>query len=166
MRTLRIAFADDNDELKTLYKNQIENHNLQVLSNSFPNAGFDLFVPKDTFVYSYNDNMKCVMISMDVKCEMVDHAGRCVSYYMFTRSSISKTPLVLANYVGIIDSGYRGNLIGAFRNLDDTDFLVEKHTRLLQICSSDLSPFLVELVDASDLSNTERGEGGFGSTGK
>jgi len=161
MRTLKLTFASSDDELKQLYLNQIEKHNQQVLSESFPNAGFDLFVPQDTVV----SGLKSTMISMDVKCEMVD-TNRCVSYFMFARSSISKIPLMLANHVGIIDSGYRGNLIGAFRNLSENEFLVEKHTRLLQVCSGDLSPFLVEVVDVCELSNTERGEGGFGSTGK
>jgi dUTP pyrophosphatase len=162
MRTLKLALASSDDELKQLYLNQIEKHNQQVLSE--PNAGFDLFVPQDTVV----SGLKSTMISMNVKCEMVDSdsANRCVSYFMFARSSISKTPLMLANHVGIIDSGYRGNLIGAFRNLSDNDFLVEKHTRLLQVCSGDLSPFFVDLVDVYELSNTDRGEGGFGSTGK
>ena len=104
---------------------------------------------------------------MNVKCEMVDTVyDRSLSYYMYPRSSISKTPLILANHVGIIDSGYRGNLIGAFRNLSDYNYVVEKNTRLLQICHPSLSPFIVELVDESDLSGSKRGEGGFGSTGK
>jgi dUTPase len=41
-----------------------------------------------------------------------------------------------------------------------------KGERLVQICAPDLRPFLVKLVDENFLSNTERGEGGFGSTGK
>ena len=85
---------------------------------------------------------------------------------MFPRSSISKTPLMLANHTGIIDAGYRGSLIGAFRNVSGEDFQVEKHTRLLQVCHPSLCPIIVELVDESELSTTARGEGGFGSTGK
>ena len=72
---------------------------------------------------------------------------------------------MLANQVGIIDSGYRGNLIGAFRNLGTIPFRVEEGTRLLQICHPSLLPVHVVLVDESELSTTARGVGGFGSTG-
>jgi len=165
MRTLSILkLAVGNENLKQLYKNQVENHNNQVLQNPFPNAGFDLFVPQQTIVDS--DSTKATMISMNVKAEMVDVDGKSLAYYMYPRSSISKTPLMLANHVGIIDSGYRGALIGAFRNFSQYNYVVEKDTRLLQICKGDLTPFLVELVEPDDLSNTERGEGGFGSTGR
>jgi dUTP pyrophosphatase len=74
--------------------------------------------------------------------------------------------LILGNHVGIIDSGYRGNLIGAFRNLDKRPFVVEKFTRLLQICNSSLYPIYVIIVDESELSTTSRGSGGFGSSGR
>jgi dUTP pyrophosphatase len=151
-----------NNELKKMYETYIEKHNNEIMNNQFSNAGFDIFVPTETIVQSCVSNV--TMISMNVKCEMIGE--RSLSYYMYPRSSISKTPLILANHVGIIDSGYRGNLIGAFRNLSDYNYVVEKNTRLLQICHPSLSPFLVELVDESALSNSERGAGGFGSTGK
>ena len=72
---------------------------------------------------------------------------------------------MLANHVGIIDSGYRGDLIGAFRCLDN-EYNVESNTRLLQICHPSLCPVYVVIVPENELSNTERGSGGFGSTGK
>ena len=144
------------EDLKKMYVEQIRQHNEQVLSNPFPNAGFDLFVPEQTVV----DNVvKPVMVSMQVKCEMVDTDGKPLAYYMYPRSSLSKTPLLLANHVGIIDAGYRGPLIGAFRNLSEYNYIVEKDTRLLQICHGSLKPFIVELVEEEALS-------GFGSTGK
>jgi dUTP pyrophosphatase len=73
---------------------------------------------------------------------------------------------MLANQTGIIDSGYRGWIMGAFRYLGDSCEKVEKDTRLLQICAPKLEPFLVALVEESQLSDSTRGEGGFGSTGK
>jgi dUTP pyrophosphatase len=87
---------------------------------------------------------------------------------MMPRSSISKMPLRLANSVGIIDAGYRGNLIAAVDNIDKaTVYNVAPDTRLFQICSPDLSVFLkVEVVDVIPGGPTLRGEGGFGSTGK
>ena len=77
---------------------------------------------------------------------------------------------MLANHTGIIDAGYRGSLIGAFRWLrgestSQEAYVVEKNTRLVQICHPTLCPIYVVMVDENELSSTERGAGGFGSTG-
>ena len=72
---------------------------------------------------------------------------------------------MLANHTGVIDSGYRGFLIGAFRNLSSDPYVVEKETRLLQVCHPSLYPIYVVISDETELSSTSRGEGGFGSTG-
>jgi len=158
-----LKIAIPNNELREHYRAVIDKHNNAIQTDPFPNAGFDLFVPEVNGVANSPESVK--MISMDVKCEMVEPSGRSVAYYMYPRSSLSKTPLVLANHVGIIDSGYRGNLIGAFRNLDKKPYVVDKHTRLLQVCHASLWPIYVVIVDESELSTTSRGAGGFGSTG-
>jgi dUTP pyrophosphatase len=89
------------------------------------------------------------------------------AFQIYPRSSLSKTPLMLSNHVGIIDCGYRGNIKGAFRCLNVDQFYVQKFTRLLQICHPSLSKIRVFLVEnENDLSSTERGDRGFGSTGK
>ena len=157
-----LKLAANTPELKTFYKEQIDKHNSGVLTDEFPNAGFDLFVPNDIKI---GGGFQSQMLSMNVKCEM-RYNNESTGYFMFPRSSISKTPLMLANHTGIIDAGYRGALIGAFRNVSGDDFQVEKYTRLLQVCHPSLCPILVELVDENELSTTARGEGGFGSTGK
>jgi dUTP pyrophosphatase len=85
---------------------------------------------------------------------------------MYPRSSTGlKTPLRLANSVGVIDAGYRGNYIAVFDNVRTEPFSVEQGQRLVQICPPNLTyPLKVVLVD--DLgAQTLRGEGGFGSTG-
>ena len=92
-------------------------------------------------------------------------------YYMYPRSSISKTNLRLANSTGIIDSGYRGHLIGMFDlvNLSENDeYVVNRYDKLLQICAPGLVPIVVEVVNTIEElgSETERGAGGFGSTGR
>ena len=85
---------------------------------------------------------------------------------MYPRSSISKTPLRLANSVGIIDSGYRGNLCAAVDNIQTDPFQVTIHQRLFQICSPSLTPLIVKVIDDIDyFEETSRGHGGFGSTG-
>jgi len=100
-------------------------------------------------------------------------------FYLYPRSSISKTRMRLANSVGIIDAGYRGDLIaavdtiGVFGSTDiwhvwkETLSPIKKYDRYFQVCAPDLSPFLVHLVDTEqELSPpTTRGHGGFGSTG-
>ena len=72
------------------------------------------------------------------------------------------SPLRMSNSVGIIDAGYRGNLMASVDNISDEPFLIEKGTRLFQICGPTLSRVTFELTDT--LSETSRGEGGFGST--
>ena len=75
----------------------------------------------------------------------------------------TKTPLILANSMGLIDAGYRGELMGVFYNTSEFPFTITKGSRLLQICSATLMPVTFELTDT--LSETSRGEGGYGSTG-
>jgi dUTPase len=100
-------------------------------------------------------------------------------FYLYPRSSISKTRMRLANSVGIIDAGYRGDIIaavdtiGLFGSNDiwhvwkETLSPIQKYDRYFQLCAPDLSPFLVHIVDTeAELgAPTTRGQGGFGSTG-
>ena len=157
----------NNNELKELYDPSISKYNISSLNDYYPNAGFDLFVPEETKIINVAPTS---MVSMEVKSEMriydsFTNTWKPTSYYMYPRSSISKTPLMLANSTGIIDSGYRGNLIGAFRNLSGEPYVINKHSRLLQVCAPDLRPMVVKLVDESFFEETSRQEGGFGSTG-
>ena len=75
----------------------------------------------------------------------------------------AKTPLRLSNSVGIIDAGYRGNIMAIVDNLSSEDFVIEENTRLFQLCSPILGPISFEVVN--NLSETSRGSGGLGSTG-
>ena len=82
---------------------------------------------------------------------------------VFPRSSIRKTGLQLSNSVGVIDSGYRGELQATFKT---TGFRpkYEVGDRGAQIMIIPHPP--IEFDEVDELSDTERGEGGFGSTGK
>jgi dUTP pyrophosphatase len=162
---LKLAVVNNN--LEEVYNSHVDAHNKSMETDLFPNSGFDLFFPESTI---FSDN-NAKMVSMDIKAEMItcdafSGATLSTAYYVYPRSSLSKTPLMLANHTGIIDSGYRGKLIGAFRTLSQTPYVVDEHTRLLQICHPQLIPIHVILVNEDDLSTTIRGEGGFGSTGK
>lgn len=86
---------------------------------------------------------------------------------VFPRSSIRKTRLQLSNSVGVIDSGYRGELQATFNKINknsisENDYKVGD--RIAQIMIIPYPP--IEFVEADELSDSERGEGGFGSTGK
>lgn len=160
---LKLFIDSEDQELKNLYKDAVAIHNDKMLS-SFPDAGFDLFTPATTLCDTDGVNK----INFLVKCSATTTNGN-TGYYMYPRSSLSKTPLRLANSVGIIDSGYRGNLIGAFDCICSSEsYIVPQYTKLVQICSPTLEPIFVTIVNSvEELGiNTERGEGGFGSTGK
>ena len=82
---------------------------------------------------------------------------------LFPRSSVSKTSLSLANSVGVVDSGYRGEIMLKYRNHNGINAAYQVGDRVGQLM---IMPFpQVELIEADELSTTERGEGGFGSTG-
>jgi len=191
---LKLAVNSANPRLVQLYKEHVENHNAKVRNAVFPDAGFDLFIPSTTYfehpfeTHFINLEVKAEMIHKSLDTGLVEVGGRVINgedlsskvigldntgYYVYPRSSISKTPLMLANQTGIIDSGYRGNLISAVRYLNSSPvntnnpniYELTEHTRLFQICHPQLLPIYVILVDESELSTTVRGSGGFGSTG-
>jgi dUTP pyrophosphatase len=161
---LLIAIQDP--ELRNIYKSHIEKHNAGVIDgDAFPNSGFDLFIPENVL---FDQTAMTKMVGLGVKCEMIRRENNrtvTLPFFMFPRSSMSKTPLMLANHTGIIDSGYRGELIAALRNLSGSPYEVVASTRLLQICLPSLDAFTVEIVEEEVLSTTARGSGGFGSTG-
>jgi dUTP pyrophosphatase len=141
----------------------VKKHNSHVLTDEHPDSGFDLHVPDDvTFTIP---NMT-VFINHGIKCAMYCNDRPC-AYQMFPRSSISKTPLILANHTGIIDAGYRGPLIAAIKYLPhgNSDYSVARNTRLVQVCHPSLIPIYVVICSVDELSSTTRGDEGFGSTG-
>jgi dUTP pyrophosphatase len=84
---------------------------------------------------------------------------------VFPRSSVRNQDLILSNCVGVIDSGYRGELQATFKKTNGLDSLKYKvGERGAQII---ILPYpQVFMTEVPELSNSERGEGGFGSTGK
>ena len=84
---------------------------------------------------------------------------------IFARSGLAtKRGLAPANKVGVIDSDYRGEIMVALHNHTDVEALVEGGERVAQLV---IVPYLkAEFEIADELCDTERGSGGFGSTGK
>ena len=125
-------------------------------------SGIDLFFPEDVVI---QPGTRGKQVNLGIQCEARSNDNRSISYYLYSRSSISKTPIRMANSVGIIDAGYRGPIIVALDHIgsSDEDFVIQRGTRLFQICSPILEPIHLEVVDS--LSETDRGNNGFGSTG-
>ena len=118
-------------------------------------AGLDLYV-LENIQFEPNETKA---IKLGISCEPED--GK--AYYLFPRSSISKTPLRMANSIGLIDGGYRGEIIAMCDNIKSEPYTAEKGQRLFQLVATDSSPIHFELVE--ELEMTTRGTGGFGSTG-
>lgn len=173
---LKLYIDDANNDLKNRYIDAALTHNSKILNSSNPylDAGFDIFNPLRK---SFYENQISIVQKIDhnIICSakmITDKNSYNTGYYMYPRSSISKTKLRLANSTGIIDSGYRGHLIGMFDLVNlppNEEYVIEKHDRLLQICAPGLVPILVEVVNELEelgLLLTERGSGGFGSSGR
>lgn len=171
-------------ELVKIYTEKIAAHNKKVAESAYPDSGFDLFTPYDvsSHEFGYTDNRLSSVTfraPLSVKCAMsalvaVSAERTAVGYYLYPRSSIVKTPFRMANSVGIIDAGYRGEIMAVVDNTDsannDLKTCLERHmppmSRVFQICAPSLEPFVVRIVEhESELGVTERGSGGFGSTG-
>jgi dUTP pyrophosphatase len=161
MGTYRLKIWLDPDfvdsEVQQLYMTAVFKHNNIIKewkrNDGFQtdvDAGFDLFVPETKEINRVSWAQK---INHGVKTSMT-FKGKPVSYYMYSRSSTPiKTPLRLANSVGIIDA--------------QMPHTIQKGDRLVQICSPNMTyPLEVELINSEDqFLPSMRGTGGFGSTG-
>ena len=97
MKTLYVYV--ENDDLKLKYREYIE--------TSGEDSGFDLFNPCKV------DLIETTKVNFNVKCAMMEE-NNSLPFYLYMRSSLSKTNILLANSVGIIDKGYRGDICAYF----------------------------------------------------
>ena len=119
-------------------------------------AGLDLYCPFHIKVPA--DSQKKIPLGVAVEIPK-GHMGLLVP-----RSSMSKTPLRCANSVGIIDADYRGELSIAYENVSCSDYMIFRGDRIAQLIIVPVA--MVDVLEVDDLSRTERGAGGYGSTGK
>ena len=119
-------------------------------------AGLDLFIAQEQTIKAG----ETALIKLQLACEPENNQP----YLLMPRSSIAKTPLRLCNSIGLIDGGYRGEIMAAIDNVKTEDYTVEPNQRLFQLVAMNGAPITFKIVD--ELSNSTRGEGGFGSTGK
>ncbi len=122
------------------------------------NACFDFYSPEKVVIYPGQMGVK---IGTGVVTEIPK------GYYMmlFMRSSYgAKRTLRLSNCVGIIDSPYRGEIKAMFDNIGDEVEIIEKGDRFVQGLIQ--KKIEVEFEEVTTLTETQRGDGGFGSTGR
>ena len=85
---------------------------------------------------------------------------------LYPRSSNSKTDLYLTNHVGVVDSGYRGEIMFKFRPVNGIEdaYIYAVGDRIGQLI---IMPYpSIKFIETEELSDSDRGDGGFGSTGK
>lgn len=102
-------------------------------------------------------------IAVELECGASDDSGYVMLIY--ARSSLAvKHGIAPANCTGVVDMDYRGEIFVALRNSSDKPYSISHKERIAQLIVSPV--YYPEIEEASDLSDTERGEGGFGSTGR
>lgn len=145
------------NDVKDMYSNHSTYHK--------GDSGLDLFMIDDITI----EPGKMKLVGLGIQCQLQSKSWYCLwkknyhSYMMFPRSSICKTPLRLANSIGLIDGGYLGELKAALYNTSNEPFTIKKGERYVQLVVPDLTEVSFEIV--SELRDTSRGKGGFGSTG-
>lgn len=154
---MNIVFVSNDEDINNFYDNQINE------SESSNDSGFDLIVTENITLTRENPT---ALLPLGIKCAPDFNSG----YYLYARSSIYKTPIRMANNVGIIDMTYRGEIKAPvdfhphlYNNADS--YTIKKGTKLFQLCKPTLEPLIYNKVNDNELSDTFRGSSGFGSTG-
>ena len=190
-KTVLFLYIDEQvtQDVRDLYDKAIVAHEDRLRDGDrFRDSGFDLFNPntihldrmdydashKKSITLNHLVKAACYFVPDGTMGGGVNHSTRDESwiplpYYLYPRSSISKTPLRMANSVGIIDAGYRGFIMGKVDWMNDGKevYDVEKGIRLFQLCAYNLLPFdRIHIVETEEGlgEKTIRGTGGFGST--
>lgn len=119
-------------------------------------AGMDFYQPESITIEPHQTQYVTLGLAMEIP--------KGYMLMLAPRSSMSKTPLVIPNSFGVIDADYRGEIKGIFKNTSDDAYLIQKGDRLLQ---GILVPVgALKLLEVGELTETVRGAGGIGSTGK
>ena len=124
-------------------------------------SGLDLFMPEDVTIKAGETRI----ISLQIKCAATE-SGAPTSYLLFPRSSIAKTPLRLSNSIGLIDSGYRGDIKVALDNfnflLSDGDSIhVPSYPGVVQVIGEVYNPGYVQFRKRRNLNSYIEAAGGY-----
>lgn len=105
---------------------------------------------------------KLVKIPTGIAIELEDSS---LAAFLFARSGLGvKHGITLANSVGVVDSDYRGEVCVGLCNVSDEPYTIQPKERIAQMVIMPVAA--AEYVEAAELGATDRGEGGFGSSGK
>ena len=136
----------------------------------------DAVVPTKAHKTDAGFNLYCTETSIDwMRQELICHTGIAFEIpegyvgLIFPRSSIANKPLILHNSVGVIDSGYRGEVTAKFFITDVREFLLGDGGYHFgdKICQMIILPYPeVKFEEVEELTKTDRGTGGYGSTGR
>ena len=152
----------DNKKLNTM----LNEYNLR---RRLTDSGFDIpcvYQTVDTFNPFFTFNL-------GIKVAATDIMGMPTPCLLIPRSSIRDTPFRMANSIGLIDAGYRGYVkakVDVLAQTTEAHYMIENESRYFQICKHDFLPWaeVIILENESDLPHPpdDRGDGGFGSTGR
>ncbi len=118
-------------------------------------AGFDLFAPETIEILPGERKMMPLGISLEIPHGFVG--------LMWEKSGLS-CKHGLKSFGGVIDAGYRGEVHACFINTTDTAYTIEEGHKVIQMLIQPVEH--AEIEEVENLSETSRGNGGFGSTGK
>ena len=123
-------------------------------------AGMDLYACIDSSIALAPQQL--VVVPTGIAIELPDNS--CAAF-LYARSGLGiKHGICLSNGVGVIDSDYRGEICAGLCNVSDKPYVIEPGERIAQMV---IAPVLTpDITEADELSDTLRGAGGFGSTGK
>jgi dUTP pyrophosphatase len=155
-------------ELLPLTPEAKERYPIGVYNRSEENAGVDLYTAAEVHVTQSVEFVPFGLVARLLRVEPMPHNRHELSktdshFFLMPRSSIYKSGLIMANSVGVIDKSYRGELKAPVWSMTG-DSTVRAGERWFQIVAPDMGWIRnIRLVD--ELPETERGAGGFGSTG-
>jgi dUTP pyrophosphatase len=149
--------------IRSLYKQHLSTN------HRYTDSGFDLMLPGQTI--EYNDDYLGQTIHTGIIVAAKTESGEPAPSLLLPRSSITKTPLRLSNSIGLIDMGYRGEIMAKCdcMDADCVRYSIQEGTRLFQLVQHNFMPWkniiIVENFNDLPYAVDNRGSGGFGSTG-
>ena len=122
-------------------------------------AGMDLYACIDESITLEPGQLAIVPTGIAIEL----HDNTCAAF-LYARSGLGvKHGICLSNGVGVIDSDYRGEVCAGLCNVSDKPYVIDPDERVAQMV---IAPVLTpQIIEVDELSDTKRGEGGFGSTG-
>ena len=123
-------------------------------------AGMDLYACIDDDITLNPGDIKIIPTGLAIALESADYVA-----YIYARSGLAiKHGITLANCVGVVDSDYRGEVCVGLTNISKQPYTITKGERVAQLVIAPVT--MCTPIEVKELDETERGVGGFGSTGK